>query len=117
MKAIVYEQYGPPEAVLELREVEAPTPKDNEVLVKVYATSVNVEDVDFLRGRGWSIRILGALKPKYKILGFDVAGRVEAVGRNVQQFQPGEEVIGNLFSYGFGAFAEYVCASARINKG
>ena len=63
MKAIVYEEYGPPE-VLQSKEVEKPTPKDNEVLIKVCAASVNVEDVDFLRGRAWSVRILGALKPK-----------------------------------------------------
>jgi len=110
MKAIVYTKYGSPSEVLELKEVEKPTPRDNEVLVKVYAASVNVEDVDFLRGRAWSVRILGALKPKYKILGFDVAGRVESVGRNVKQFHLGDEVFGDLFSYGFGAFAEYVCA-------
>jgi NADPH:quinone reductase-like Zn-dependent oxidoreductase len=107
MKASVYTRYGSPD-VLQIREVEKPFPKDNEVLVKVYAASVNVEDLDFLRGTAWSVRILGPLKPKYKILGFDVAGRVEAVGRNVKQFYPGDEVFGDLFSYGFGAFAEYV---------
>ncbi len=112
MKAIVCTKYGSPD-VLQFKEVEKPTPKDNEILVKVYAASVNVEDLDFLRGRAWSVRIFGPLKPKYKILGFDVAGRVEAVGRNVKQFQPGDEVFGNLFSYGFGAFAEYVCAPEK----
>ena len=112
MKAIVCTKYGPPE-VLQFKEVEKPTPKDNEVLIKVNASSVNVEDEDFLRGRAWSVRIAGALKPKYKILGFDVAGRIEAVGRKTEQFQLGDEVIGNLFSYGFGAFAEYVCAPEK----
>ena len=112
MKAIVYEKYGPPD-VLQLKEVEKPTPKDNEVLVKIYASSINVEDLDFLRGRAWSARFLGPLKPKYKILGFDLSGRVEKVGRNVKQFQPGDNVFGDLFSYGFGAFAEYVCASEK----
>jgi len=112
MKAVVYTKYGPPD-VLQLKEVEKPTPKDNEVLIKVYAASVNVEDLDFLRGSAWSARFVGPLKPKYKILGFDVAGRVETVGRNVEKFQPGDEVFGELFSYGFGAFAEYVCAPEK----
>ena len=97
MKAIVYNKYGLPD-VLHLSEVEKPVPKDNEVLIKVYAASLNVEDLDFLRGRSWSARFLGPLKPKYKILGFDIAGRVEAVGENVKQFHPGDEVIGDLFN-------------------
>ena len=109
MKAIVCTKYGSPD-VLQLKDIEKPTPKDNEVLIKVYAASLNVEDLDFLRGRAWSARFLGPLKPKYKVLGFDIAGRVEAVGTNVKQFHPGDEVFGDLFNYGFGAFAEYVCA-------
>ncbi|MCW4015042.1 MAG: NAD(P)-dependent alcohol dehydrogenase [Candidatus Bathyarchaeota archaeon] len=109
MKAIVYEKYGPPD-VLVLKEVEKPTPNDNAVLVKVCAASVNVEDLDYLRGNSWAVRMLGPLKPKYSTLGFDVAGCVEAVGRNVKAFQPGDNVMGDLFNYGFGAFAEYVCA-------
>ncbi len=112
MKAVICTKYGPPE-VLELKEVEKTTPKDNEVLVKVVAASVNVEDLDFLTGRAWSARFVGPLKPKYKILGFDMAGRVESVGRNVKQFKPGDEVFGELFRYGFGAFAEYVCAPEK----
>ena len=112
MKAVVCTKYGSPD-VLQYKEVEKPTPKDNEVLIKVYAASVNVEDLDFLRGTAWSARFLGPLKPKYKILGFDIAGRVETVGRNVKQFQPGDEVFGDLFNYGFGAFAEYVCAPEK----
>jgi len=112
MKAVVCPKYGSPD-VLQLKEVEKPTPKDNEVLVKVCAASVNVEDLDFLRGTAWSARFVGPLKPKYKILGFDIAGRVETVGRNVKQFHPGDEVFGDLFSYGFGAFAEYVCAPEK----
>lgn len=109
MKAIVYEKYGPPQ-VLKLKEVEKPIPKDNEVLVKVYATSVNVEDLDYLTGRSWAVRITGPLKPRYKTLGFDVAGRVEAVGKNVKEFQCGDVIMGDLFNHGFGAFAEFVCA-------
>jgi NADPH:quinone reductase-like Zn-dependent oxidoreductase len=107
MKAIVCTKYGPPD-VLQFKEVEKPIPKDNEILVKVYAASINVEDLDLLRGTAWSARLIGPLKPKYKILGFDIAGLVEAVGIKVKQFQPGDEVFGDLFSYGFGAFAEYV---------
>jgi len=109
MKAIVYEKYGPPE-VLQLKEVEKPTPKDDEVLVKVHAASVNYSEWAFVRGKPFLVRLMwaGLLKPKYKIPGADVAGRVEAVGVNVKQFQPGDEVFGELGLFGLGAFAEYV---------
>ncbi|GAH92208.1 unnamed protein product [marine sediment metagenome] len=107
MKAIVYTKYGPPD-VLQLKEVEKPTPKDNEALVKVHAVSLNAADLETLRGV-FVIRIAAPLKPMYKILGSDIAGRVEAVGRKVKQFQPGDEIWGDLFAYGWGAFAEYVC--------
>ncbi len=110
MKAIVCTKYGPPD-VLQLKEVEKPTPKDNEALVKVHAASVNAADLEYLRGV-FVVRLLyrGPLKPKYKILGVDIAGRVEAVGRNVKQFQPGDEIWGDLsYPHGFGTFAEYVC--------
>ncbi len=109
MKAIVYTKYGAPD-VLELEEVEKPTPKDDEVLVKVHATSVNAGDWHLLRGKPLLMRLMGfgLLKPKHKILGSDIAGRVEAVGRNVKQFQTGDEVFGNTAKYGFGGFAEYV---------
>jgi NADPH:quinone reductase-like Zn-dependent oxidoreductase len=110
MKAIVYEKYGPPD-VLQLKEVAKPTPKDNEVLVKVHAASVNAGDLETLRGT-WVARFGGPLRPQYKILGTDVAGQVEAVGVNVKQFQPGDEIWGDLsYPYGFGTFAEYVCVS------
>jgi NADPH:quinone reductase-like Zn-dependent oxidoreductase len=110
MKAIVYERYGPPD-VLQLKEVEKPTPKDNEVLIKVHAASVNSWDWELLRGKPFVNRLLfGLLKPKIKILGVDIAGRVEAVGRNVKQFQPGDEVFGDISGCGWGGFAEYVCA-------
>ena len=108
MKAIIRTKYGSPD-VLQFKEVEKPIPKDNEVLVKVYAASVNVDDLEHLRGT-IAVRLIGPLKPKYKILGSDIAGRVEAVGRNIQQFQPGDDIFGDLTDYGFGAFAEYVCA-------
>ncbi len=108
MKAIVYTKYGPPD-VLQLIEVEKPTPKEDEVLVKVYATSVNYSDWAFVRGEPFLSRMYqGLLKPKNTILGADIAGRVEAVGVNVKQFQPGDEVYGDISAYGWGGFAEYV---------
>ena len=111
MKAIVYEKYGPPD-VLELEEVEKPIPRDNEVLVRVHAASVNDWDWGLLIGKPFVNRLVvsGLLKPKIKILGGDIAGRVEAVGRNVNRFKPGDEVFGDLSGCGFGGFAEYVCA-------
>ena len=107
MKAIVYTKYGSPD-VLELKEVEKPTPKDNEALVKVHAASLNAPDLDYLRGRFFA-RFQGLFKPKFNILGSDIAGRVESVSGNVKQIQPGDEIIVNSFGYGFGGFAEYVC--------
>jgi NADPH:quinone reductase-like Zn-dependent oxidoreductase len=113
MKAIVYEEYGSPD-VLELRDVEKPTPKDDEVLIKVYAASVNSADLHYLRADPFLIRLTsGLLKPRNTILGADIAGRVEAVGRNVKQFQPGEEVFGDISRCGFGGFAEYVAVPAH----
>jgi len=110
MKAIVYEKYGPPSEVLEYKEVEKPTPKDNEVLVKIIAASVNYGDKILVRGKPFIVRLMGMglLKPKNTILGTDIAGQVEAVGRDVKQFQPGDEVFGDIGACGFGAFAEYV---------
>ncbi len=114
MKAIVYQRYGPPD-VLEFKEVAKPIPKDNEVLVKVHAASVNDWDWGLLRGTPFLNRLIfGLLKPKIKILGCDIAGRVEAVGNDVKQFQPGDEVFGDLSGCGFGGFAEYVCARENV---
>ncbi|MFC2054105.1 NAD(P)-dependent alcohol dehydrogenase [Chloroflexota bacterium] len=108
MKAIVYTEYGPPD-VLQLKEVEIPTPKEDEVLVKVSAASVNARDWHLMRADPFLVRLTtGLLKPKNKLLGSDVAGRVEAVGGNVKQFQPGYDVFGDIGEYGNGAFAEYV---------
>ncbi|MGD0177814.1 MAG: NAD(P)-dependent alcohol dehydrogenase [Candidatus Bathyarchaeia archaeon] len=111
MKAIVHTKYGPPD-VLELKEVEKPIPNDNEVLVKIHAASVNAADWHIVRGKPFLMRLMGfgLIKPKNKIPGADMAGRVEAVGRNVKQFQPSDEVFGDLAKFGLGAFAEYVCA-------
>ena len=108
MKAIVYTKYGSPD-VLHLKDVEKPTPKDNEVLIKIRAASVNAYDWHFLTADIFLIRLMGGglLKPKDTRLGADIAGQVETVGRNVKQFQPGDEVFGDI---GHGGFAEYVCA-------
>lgn len=108
MKAMVYEQYGSPEQ-LELREVEKPIPKDNEVLVKVHAVSVNRSDWEGLTGTPLYARIGGLFKPGNPILGSDIAGRAEQVGKNVTRFQPGDEVFGLMRGYN-GGFAEYACA-------
>ncbi len=108
MKAIVYTEYGLPD-VLQLKEVERPTPKDSEVLIKVHAVSVNASDWESLRGRPLYARLGGLRKPRKRILGSDIAGQVEAVGTNVKQFQLGDEVFGDILDY-MGGFAEYVCA-------
>jgi NADPH:quinone reductase-like Zn-dependent oxidoreductase len=109
VKAIVYTEYGPPD-VLKLEEVPKPAPSDDEVLVQVHAAAVNYGDWAFLRGKPFVVRLMsgGLLKPKHTILGADIAGRVEAVGGNVKQFQPGDEVFGDISACGFGGFAEYV---------
>jgi NADPH:quinone reductase-like Zn-dependent oxidoreductase len=109
MKAIVYQRYGSPD-VLELKEVQKPIPKDDEVLIKVYAASINDWDWQLLQGIPFANRMTnGLLKPKKKILGSDIAGRIEAVGKSVKQFQPGDEVYGDI-NGAWGGFAEYVCA-------
>jgi NADPH:quinone reductase-like Zn-dependent oxidoreductase len=108
MKAIVYTKYGPPE-VLQLKEVAKPTPRDDEVLIKVQAVSVNRSDWEGLRGKPLYARIGGLLKPRHQILGSDVAGRVEMAGRNIRRFRPGDEVFGDVLGR-LGGFAEYVCA-------
>lgn len=114
MKAIVYTEYGSPD-VLQLKEVAKPTPKDNEVLIKVYAVSVNAADLHLLRADPFLIRLsYGLLKPKNEILGSDIAGRVEAVGGNVKQFKPGDDVFGDISGCGRGGFAEYVCALENV---
>ncbi len=109
MRAIVYTEYGPPE-VLRLKEVARPTPKDDEVLIKVRAASVNRSDWENLMGKPLYARMGGLRRPRRHILGSDIAGRVEAVGKNTRRFRPGDEVFGLLWGYK-GGFAEY--ASTR----
>jgi NADPH:quinone reductase-like Zn-dependent oxidoreductase len=114
MKAIVYTRYGSPD-VLELKEVDKPIPKDNEVLIKVHAVSVNAYDWHLLRGEPFIARLYAGLRrPKNTILGEDIAGRVEVVGKNATQFKPGDEVFGDIAASGSGGFAEYVCSRERL---
>jgi NADPH:quinone reductase-like Zn-dependent oxidoreductase len=114
MKAVVRHTYGSPD-VLELEEVETPTPQDDEVLIKVHAASVNAGDWRMLRADPFLARLdVGLLRPRNKILGFDVAGTVEAVSSAVTQFRPGDQVFGNIFDLRGGAFAEYVAAPERL---
>lgn len=114
MKAIVFTQYGSPD-VLQLKEVEKPTPKDNEVLIKVHAAAMNAGDCYFLRGKPFLVRFdLGLFKPNRHILGSDIAGRVEAVGKNVREFKPGDEVFADISGCGFGGFADYVAVPENV---
>lgn len=119
MKAVVYTRYGPPD-VLRLTDVEMPAPKDDEVLVKVHAVSLNGSDWETLRGRPLYSRIGGPFRPRNHILGSDVAGRVEAAGRNATLWQPGDRVFADILSQ-MGGFAEYVgvpeSALARMPAG
>ena len=108
MKAIVYKQYGSPD-VLQATEVEKPVPGDDEVLVRVRAVSLNASDWEFLTGSPAYIRMWGLLRPKLRILGSDIAGQVEAIGKGVRRFRPGDEVYGDILERK-GGFAEYVCA-------
>jgi NADPH:quinone reductase-like Zn-dependent oxidoreductase len=114
MKAVVNMKYGPPD-VLEFTEVEKPIPKDDEVLLKVHAASVNPADWHLLRGDPYIARLqLGLRRPKHRVLGCDVAGQVEAVGKDVATLRPGNEVFGSPFMNGFGAFAERASVSEDL---
>jgi NADPH:quinone reductase-like Zn-dependent oxidoreductase len=114
MRAIVYTKYGSPD-VLELKEVAQPVPQDDEVLVKIHAAAANYADWALLNGKPFLVRAeFGLLKPKNTILGADMAGRVEAVGKNVRQFQPGDAVFGDISACGWGGFAEYVAVPEKF---
>jgi len=112
MKAVVYERYGSPD-VLGIKDIDKPAPKDNEVLIKIHAASINSWDLDMLTGRPLEYRLMsGLLRPKKtRILGCDIAGRIEAVGKDVTQFHLNDDVFGDLCEGTWGGFAEYVCAS------
>jgi NADPH:quinone reductase-like Zn-dependent oxidoreductase len=109
MKAIVYKERGPP-AVFQQIEVEKPTPKDDEVLVKVHAASINSWDWELLRKKPPMVSLGRRSDSRFKILGADIAGQVEAVGKGIKQLQLTDEVFGDLCNSGWGGFAEYVCA-------
>lgn len=115
MKASVLTNYRSPE-FFELQEVAKPTPEDNEVLIKVHASSINSWDWEIMMGKPFVNRLMvGLRKPtKIKILGCDIAGRVEVAGKNVKLFQTGDEVFGDISGCGWGGFAEYVCAFENV---
>lgn len=114
MKALLWERYGPPEA-LRMAEVDKPAPGSDEVLVKVLGVAVNPADWHSMRGSPVFSRLtLGLLRPKHRILGVDVAGQVEAVGGGVTRFKRGDEVYANLLDHGYGAFAEYVSVPVDV---
>lgn len=111
MKAIIQTAYGAPSEVLEIRDVEKPAPKENEVLIKVQAASITFGDLAAVKGEPWIARLsLGFREPNIRTPGKDVAGQVEAVGSNVTQFKPGDKVFGDLSESGWGAYAEYASA-------
>ena len=113
MKAAMRDRYGPPE-VVEVRDVDTPVPEADQVLVRVEAASVNRADLDGLYPRWAFTRLfMGLRNPRQKRVGLDVAGTVEAVGPDATLFQPGDRVFGDMFAFGGGAFAEYVCAPQR----
>lgn len=113
MKAVVLPKYGSPD-VLQLQEVEKPTPKEHEVLVKVHATAVNDYDWGLVRGKPYLYRLMyGLLKPKNQIPGMELSGVVEALGKNVESFRIGDAVYGDVSAYGFGSFAEYSCVNEK----
>jgi NADPH:quinone reductase-like Zn-dependent oxidoreductase len=109
MKAIICPKFGPPD-ILKLEEVETPIPRENDVLVKIQASSLNSMDVEILRGKMQPFM----RKPRFKILGTDIAGKVHEIGKNVKKFQKGDEVFGDTSLVSYGAFAEYVCVPEEI---
>lgn len=115
MKAFLYHEYGSPD-VMRLEEVEKPTPKENEVLVKIHAVSVNYADWIMLTGLPVFVRPMfgGIRAPNIKILGVDIAGRVETAGKNVREFQRGDEVFADISTVGRGGFAEYAAVPAKM---
>jgi len=112
MKAVVYTRYGPPD-VLRIADVETPVPEESEVLVKLYAVSLNASDWEGLRGKPLYSRIMGLFRPRRHVLGSDIAGRVEAAGRSTTLFRRGDEVFADTLSH-LGGFAEYVCLPESV---
>ena len=124
MKAIVYEKYGGPD-VLELKEIEKPIPKDNEILVKVFGTTVCAATVNGRKGSHpdskfftFALRLIyGIRKPKKPILGYEFAGKIESLGRNVKKFKIGDDVYGSTTGLEFGSYAEYICVPEKWKQG
>ena len=113
MKAFVRAQYGPPD-VLKFEDVDSPVVKDDDVLVRVHASSLNQGDLDYLYGKPFLTRMgIGLRAPRHRGLGFDAAGQIEAVGKDITRFQPGDAVFGDLTQFGHSAFAEYAIAPER----
>lgn len=112
MKAVTYAEYGPPEG-MRVQDIEPPIPRDNEVLIKMHAVSINLSDWEILTGSPLYSRVWGLFTPRVKVLGSDLAGQVESVGRSVTRFQPGDKVYGDSMGT-FGGFAEYACAREDI---
>jgi len=113
MRALILKKYGSPE-VLQLREIANPTPRENEVLVKIHATAVNDYDWSLIRGKPYLYRLLfGILKPKHQIPGMELAGTIEALGPNANSFKIGDAVYGDISQYCFGSFAEYTCINEK----
>ena len=113
MKALVRDRYGSPD-ILRFEELDTPVPTGDQVLVKVEAASLNAADLDFLHGKPPFTRAITGLRgPRNRRLGVDVAGTVEAVGEEVTRFRPGDEVFADMYSYGMGSFADYVCAPQK----
>lgn len=117
MKALVFENYGPPEKVLHIKMVEKPVPQEKEVLVKIYATAINDYDWSIVRGRPYIYRLLfGLFKPKRKIPGMELAGVIEDIGEGVSLFKRGDAVYGDISENSFGTFAEFVCVDEKAIK-
>tara|TARA_R110002050_G_scaffold133134_7_gene255519 strand:+ start:59878 stop:60852 length:975 start_codon:yes stop_codon:yes gene_type:complete len=109
MKTIICKSYGPPEKVVKITEIALPSPKDNEVLIKIHATSVNDYDWSLVRGKPYLYRLLfGLFKPKHGLLGMELSGTVAAVGAKATKFKVGDMVMGDTSNFGFGTFAEYI---------
>lgn len=113
MRAVVYDRYGPPE-VLRLEQVERPSPGEGEVLVRVKAVSLNLSDWECLTGSPFYVRLFGLFRPRMRILGSDIAGRIEEVGEGVTGFAAGDDVFCDTLGTSFGGFAEYACVRADL---